>query len=80
MKKLISILLACMMLFTVAYAETNAPAYESVALGTGSVQVYDFGENRLHAYVSGDALGDVCGRNVREDVISEIFSRFCVGK
>lgn len=27
-----------------------------------------------------DALGDVCGRNVREDVISEIFSRFCVGK
>ena len=49
-----------MMLFTVAYAETNAPAYESVALGTGSVQVYDFGENRLHAYVSGDALGDTC--------------------
>ena len=60
MKKLISILLACMMLFTVAYAETNAPAYESVALGTGSVQVYDFGENRLHAYVSSDALGDAC--------------------
>lgn len=60
MKKLISILLACMMLFTVAYAETNAPAYESVALGTGNVQVYDFGENRLHAYVSGDALGDTC--------------------
>ncbi len=27
-----------------------------------------------------DALGDVCGRNVREDVVSEIFSRFCVGK
>ena len=60
MKKLISILLACMMLFTVAYAETNAPAYETAALGTGSVQVYDFGENRLHAYVSGDALGDTC--------------------
>ncbi len=60
MKKLISILLACMMLFTVAYAETNALAYETAALGTGSVQVYDFGENRLHAYVSGDALGDTC--------------------
>ena len=60
MKKLISILLACIMLFTVAYAETNALAYETAALGTGSVQVYDFGENRLHAYVSGDALGDTC--------------------
>ena len=60
MKKLISILLACMMLFTVAYAETNASAYETAALGTGNVQVYDFGENRLHAYVSGDALGDTC--------------------
>lgn len=60
MKKLISILLACMMLFTVAYTETNAPAYETAALGTGSVQVYDFGKNRLHAYVSGDALGDAC--------------------
>ena len=32
------------------------------------------------ARVALDALGDVCGRNVREDVISEIFSRFCVGK
>lgn len=26
------------------------------------------------------ALGDVCGRNPREEVIAEIFSRFCVGK
>lgn len=60
MKKLISILLACMLLFVAAYAETDAAAYETVPLGTGSVQVYDFGENRLHAYVSGDALGDVC--------------------
>ena len=59
MKKMISILLACMMLFADAYAE-NGAAYETAALGTGSVQVYDFGENRLHAYVSGDALGDVC--------------------
>lgn len=60
MKELISILLACMLLFAAAYAETNAAAYQAVALETGSVQVYDFGENRLHAYVSGDALGDVC--------------------
>lgn len=27
-----------------------------------------------------DALGSVCGRTPREDVISEIFARFCVGK
>ena len=59
MKKMISILLACMMLFAAAYAE-NGAAYETVALETGSVQVYDFGEKRLHSYVSGDALGDVC--------------------
>ncbi len=60
MKKLISILLACLMLFAAAYAETDAAAHETIALGTGSVQIYDFGENRLHAYVSGDALGDTC--------------------
>ena len=59
MKKVISILIACMMLFACAFAETDA-AYETVALETGSVQIYDFGENRLHAYVSGDALGDTC--------------------
>ncbi len=44
MKKLISILLACMLLFAAAYAETNAAAYQAVALETGSVQVYDFDE------------------------------------
>lgn len=27
-----------------------------------------------------DALGEVCGRVPREDIITEIFSRFCVGK
>ncbi len=26
------------------------------------------------------ALGELCGRSVREDVIGEIFARFCVGK
>ena len=26
------------------------------------------------------ALGSLCGRSAREDVINEIFSRFCVGK
>lgn len=60
MKKLISILLACMMLFAAACAESGAAAYDTVSLENGAVQVYDFGENRLHAYVSGDALGDTC--------------------
>ncbi len=27
-----------------------------------------------------NALGELCGRSVREDVIGEIFARFCVGK
>ena len=27
-----------------------------------------------------DALGNLTGRSVREDVTREIFSRFCVGK
>ena len=67
MKKFISILLACMLLFAAAYAETNAAAYQAVALETGSVQVYDFGENRLHAYVSGDALGEIIDALIAED-------------
>ena len=60
MKKLISMLLVCLMLLTAAFAEESIPTYTTVTLDVGSVQVYEFGENRLHAYVSGDALGDVC--------------------
>lgn len=60
MKKLISMLLVCLMLLTAAFAEESTPTYTTVTLDVGSVQVYEFGENRLHAYVSGDALGDVC--------------------
>ena len=26
------------------------------------------------------ALGELTGQNVREDIIQDIFSRFCVGK
>lgn len=57
MKKLISLLMMILLLLTAALAETSIPTCTTVTLATGSVQVYDFGENRLHAYVSGDALG-----------------------
>ena len=60
MKKPISLLMMILLLLTAALAETSTPTCTTVTLATGSVQVYDFGENRLHAYVSGDALGDVC--------------------
>lgn len=60
MKKLISLLMMILLLLSAALAEVSTPTCTTVTLATGSVQVYDFGENRLHAYVSGDALGDVC--------------------
>lgn len=62
MKKIVAFVLACMMLLihVAAIAENGAPTPSVVTLDAGSVQVYDFGENKLHAYVSGDALGDAC--------------------
>ena len=27
-----------------------------------------------------EALGELSGRNIREDVVARIFARFCVGK
>lgn len=35
------------------------PAVSTAALSSGSVTVYDFGEIKLHAFFTGDALGDV---------------------
>ena len=62
MKKMVALLIACMMLLVSvsAIAENAVPTPSVVELEAGSVQVYDFGENRLHAYVSADALGDTC--------------------
>lgn len=59
MKKFFALLIACALLLSVS-AVAEAPAPENIELEIGAVQVYDFGENRLHAYVSADALGDVC--------------------
>lgn len=39
---------------------------------------YDICAESIRA--SMDAIAELCGREVREDVISEIFSKFCVGK
>lgn len=62
MKKIVALLIACVtLLFSVsAIAESAVQTPSVTTLDAGSVQVYDFGENRLHAYVSSDALGDIC--------------------
>ncbi|MDO5376910.1 MAG: hypothetical protein Q4G52_01125 [Clostridia bacterium] len=62
MKKIIAMLIVCAMLLlsVAAYAEGNSLTPTVVELENGVVEVYDFGENRLHAYISGDALGDAC--------------------
>jgi tRNA modification GTPase len=39
---------------------------------------YDICADDIRAAMS--ALGSLCGRETSEDVITEIFSRFCVGK
>lgn len=62
MKKIASLLIACLLLpvSASAFAQSSTPVPRAVELETGSVQIYSFGDNRLHAYVSEDALGDVC--------------------
>lgn len=39
-------------------AETSEPSVSEVSLASGSVTVYDYGAIKLHAYNTGDALGD----------------------
>lgn len=60
MKKIIALLTVCTLLSlsVAAYADSLMPTL--VPLKAGTVQVYDFGENMLHAYISEDALGDAC--------------------
>lgn len=43
---------------TVEDGETEGPSTSEVALGEGSVTIYDYGDVKLHAYATGDALGD----------------------
>lgn len=58
MKKIFALLLTCLTLFAATALAENAPTV--IELDAGLVQVYDFGENKLHAYIAGDALGDAC--------------------
>lgn len=52
MRKIFVLLMSVLML-------VSASAFaEEVKVGKGSVTVYDFGENKLYAYASGDALND----------------------
>lgn len=47
---------------TIPSADTTAdvqPTLTEVPLGSGQVQVYDYGTVKLHAYLTGDALADV---------------------
>ena len=61
MKKLIAAILTLAMLLTsAALAEPTPQGQTEIALALGSVAVYDFGDIRLHAYNTGDALADEC--------------------
>ncbi len=55
-------------------AEALAVAVDNLAVGLP----YDICADDLRAALS--PLGTLCGRETSEDVISEIFARFCVGK
>lgn len=75
MKKKIALLLSAAMMISMLAAcgakpaesetvsetalETNQLATSEVALDTGSVTVYDYGDTKLHVFSSADALGDV---------------------
>lgn len=59
MKKFAALLMTLMMLTLAVSALADAPTPTSVELSAGTVDVYDFGEIKLYAYLSGDALGDV---------------------
>lgn len=66
MKKKLSLLLAVVALVSLLAAcgsrtakQENSPATSEVTLDAGSVTVYDYGDTKLHAFFSNDALGDV---------------------
>ena len=62
----------------VAALRESAAALEMAVANLDAGLPYDICADDLRAALH--ALGTLCGREVTEDVIGEIFSRFCVGK
>lgn len=60
MKKLITLVLAILLLtMSLSAFAATPPTKEVKELGVGIVQVFDFGDVKLHAYITQDALADV---------------------
>ncbi len=61
MKTTITVLITLVLLAGSLTAFAAAlPAAAEKKLGVGAMQVYDYGDVKLHAYLTGDALSDVC--------------------
>lgn len=59
MKKLLAAILTVLMLSTaMAALAADVPTPETVSLGIGEMKVYDFGDVKLHAYRTNDAIDD----------------------
>lgn len=56
---MVSLLAACGAQSTGNNSETPTTTTSEVSLDVGSVTVYDYGDTKLHAFFSGDALGNV---------------------
>lgn len=59
MKRIVAIALTLLTLLS-GFALAESASKTEVALELGAVTVYDFGDIRLHAYCTNDALGDEC--------------------
>ena len=83
------------MKLTYSQSETAAKSYVPVALGNGdlSFQIDGGGAMEQQEYcgmtpdvvltdaeTALEALGELNGKHIRDDLIQTIFSRFCVGK
>lgn len=60
MKKMITTMTSLILSACCAAAIAEAPTPTSGDIDLGNVAVYDFGDVKLHAYLTGDALADAC--------------------
>ena len=65
-------------------ARQAAAAEEALAAVDRALEALEMGQTQdlaaLDLEIAMERLGEIDGRSVREDIVSEIFSRFCVGK